>query len=155
MRPALLYVLQAYIKEQRWLDQVFDKYDTNKSGQLEKGQLIELLRRDNPTPTLPLPLPLPLALTLAQAQALALARANPNPNPNQARLPRGGGERGGRGLRTRHGRPEPYGHHPALRGPRRVRHLEERARLGQRAEPEILLVLSAIMRARARGDDGM
>ena len=27
MRPALLYVLQAYIKEQRWLDQVFDKYD--------------------------------------------------------------------------------------------------------------------------------
>ena len=40
-------------------------------------------------------------------------------------------------------------------GARRVRDLEERARLGQRAEPEILLVLSAIMRARARGDDGM
>ena len=36
------------IKEQKWLDSVFDKYDTNKSGQLEKGQLIELLRRVSP-----------------------------------------------------------------------------------------------------------
>lgn len=27
---------------------MFDKYDTNKSGQLEKGQLIELLRRVSP-----------------------------------------------------------------------------------------------------------
>ena len=58
MRPALLYVLQAYIKEQRWLDQVFDKYDTNRSGQLEKGQLIELLRRDHPNPN-PTPTPNP------------------------------------------------------------------------------------------------
>ena len=40
--------MQAYIKEQKWLDAVFDKYDTNKSGQLEKGQLIELLRRVSP-----------------------------------------------------------------------------------------------------------
>ena len=38
------HATQAYIKEQKWLDAVFDKYDTNKSGQLEKGQLIELLR---------------------------------------------------------------------------------------------------------------
>jgi hypothetical protein len=50
VRPALLHALQAYIKEQRWLDQVFDKYDTNRSGQLEKGQLIELLRRENANP---------------------------------------------------------------------------------------------------------
>ena len=43
-----LPLTQAYIKEQKWLDSVFDKYDTNKSGQLEKGQLIELLRRVSP-----------------------------------------------------------------------------------------------------------
>ena len=72
MRPALLYVLQAYIKEQRWLDQVFDKYDTNKSGQLEKGQLIELLRRDNPTPT-PTPTPTP--------------SLNPSPSPSPSPCP--------------------------------------------------------------------
>ena len=44
----LTHATQAYIKEQKWLDAVFDKYDTNKSGQLEKGQLIELLRRVSP-----------------------------------------------------------------------------------------------------------
>ena len=30
------------------MDEVFDKYDTDRSGQLEKGELIELLRRVSP-----------------------------------------------------------------------------------------------------------
>ena len=60
-RTRTLTLTQAYIKEQKWLDEVFDKYDTDRSGQLEKGELIELLRR----------------VTLAED-----ARANPNPNPN-------------------------------------------------------------------------
>ena len=37
-----------HMKEQNWLDLVFDKYDTNKNEQLEKGELIELLRRVSP-----------------------------------------------------------------------------------------------------------
>ena len=44
-RTRTLTLTQAYIKEQKWLDEVFDKYDTDRSGQLEKGELIELLRR--------------------------------------------------------------------------------------------------------------
>ena len=60
-RTRTLTLTQAYIKEQKWLDEGFDKYDTDRSGQLEKGELIELLRR----------------VTLAED-----ARANPNPNPN-------------------------------------------------------------------------
>ena len=59
-RTRTLTLTQAYIKEQKWLDEVFDKYDTDKSGQLEKGELIELLRRASP----------------------GERRANPNPNPN-------------------------------------------------------------------------
>ena len=59
-RTRTLTLTQAYIKEQKWLDEVFDKYDTDRSGQLEQGELIELLRR----------------VTLAED-----ARANPNPNP--------------------------------------------------------------------------
>ena len=59
-RTRALTLTQAYIKEQKWLDEVFDKYDTDKSGQLEKGELIELLRRASP----------------------GERRANPNPNPN-------------------------------------------------------------------------
>ena len=30
------------------MDEVFDKYDADRSGQLEKGELIELLRRVSP-----------------------------------------------------------------------------------------------------------
>ena len=59
-RIRALTLTQAYIKEQKWLDEVFDKYDTDKSGQLEKGELIELLRRASP----------------------GERRANPSPNPN-------------------------------------------------------------------------
>ena len=62
--------MQAYIKEQKWLDAVFDKYDTNKSGQLEKGQLIELLRRV-------LTLNLTLTHTLALALTLTLTLTSP------------------------------------------------------------------------------
>ena len=67
-RTRALTLTQAYIKEQKWLDEVFDKYDTDRSGQLEQGELIELLRR----------------VTLAED-----ARANPNPNPNPAAIHRG------------------------------------------------------------------
>jgi len=45
---AVVTKFSGYIKEQKWLDTVFDTYDTNQSGQLEKGQLIELLRRVSP-----------------------------------------------------------------------------------------------------------
>ena len=64
-RNRTLTLTQAYIKEQKWLDEVFDKYDTDKSGQLEKGELIELLRRASP----------------------GERRANPNPNPNPTPTP--------------------------------------------------------------------
>ena len=47
-RTRTLTLTQAYIKEQKWIDEVFDKYDTDRSGQLEKGELIELLRRVSP-----------------------------------------------------------------------------------------------------------
>ena len=66
----LTHATQAYIKEQKWLDAVFDKYDTNKSGQLEKGQLIELLRRV-------LTLNLTLTHTLALALTLTLTLTSP------------------------------------------------------------------------------
>ena len=58
---------QAYIKEQKWLDEVFDEYDTDKSGELEKGELIELLRR----------------------VSRGDRRANPNPNPTPTPIHRG------------------------------------------------------------------
>ena len=38
----------SYVKEQKWLDAVFDAYDTNKSGQLEKDQLLALLKKVSP-----------------------------------------------------------------------------------------------------------
>ena len=47
-RTRALTLTQAYIKEQKWLDEVFDKYDADRSGQLEKGEFIELLRRVSP-----------------------------------------------------------------------------------------------------------
>ena len=67
-RTRTLTLTQAYIKEQKWLDEVFDKYDTDRSGQLEKGELIELLRR----------------VTLAED-----ARANSNRNTNPIPLSTG------------------------------------------------------------------
>ena len=39
---------QAYVAQQKVLDEIFDTYDTNKSGQLEPGQLRELLKRVSP-----------------------------------------------------------------------------------------------------------
>lgn len=66
-RTSSLTPTQAYIKEQKWLDEVFDEYDTDKSGELEKGELIELLRR----------------------VSRGDRRANPNPNPTPTPIHRG------------------------------------------------------------------
>ena len=36
--------LQEYVKQQKVLDEIFAKYDTNESGELDHGQLRELLK---------------------------------------------------------------------------------------------------------------
>ena len=56
-----MFMASFYTADNLALQQWFGQVDTDRSGQLEKGQLIELLRR----------------VTLAED-----ARANPNPNPN-------------------------------------------------------------------------
>ena len=42
---------KAYVQEEKWLDGVFDEFDTNKSGQLEPGQLQALLQKVSPEAT--------------------------------------------------------------------------------------------------------
>ena len=42
---------KAYVQEEKWLDGVFDEFDTNESGQLEPGQLQALLQKVSPEAT--------------------------------------------------------------------------------------------------------
>ena len=39
---------QAYVKQEKAINDIFDQFDTNKSGELEKGQLRDLLKRVSP-----------------------------------------------------------------------------------------------------------
>ena len=42
--PDAMAVLKAMIDEEKYLDEKFERYDVNKSGELEKGQLANLLK---------------------------------------------------------------------------------------------------------------